>query len=187
MTKKCFLAAALTVTALLSPVSARTASAQLWSKVASGCVADSASAAKAGLDSGFGTVGFKGTKVGRIRLTCPVSGIFGSSTGPYYPQTLNVSYYDTDGRGAACEVHATLLRSNLDARERGSNIVEFNSTTGASATEPGTGRTLGSVTVPEAIDFSTSYYWVQLELVRSSTACIPLAVGVYLAPLIVIP
>jgi hypothetical protein len=181
---KCFLAALLTVTALLSPMSARTAAAQIWTKVASGCVLDSATAAKADVNSGFGTVGFKGTKLGRVRLTCPISGLFGGSTGPWDSLGMSVSFYDQDGRGTACEVRATLLRSNLDAHEGGSNIVDFDSSTGSFSTEPGTGRSVGGVFVPEAVDFSTSYYWVQLELVRSSTSCNPLAVGVYLVPFI---
>jgi hypothetical protein len=180
---KCFLAAVLTVTVLLNPIAARPAAAQLWTKIASGCVLDSATAAKALVDSGYGTVGFKGSKLGRIRLTCPISGIFGSG-GPWDSLGMSVSYYDQDGRGTACEVRATLLRSDLAAHEGGSNIVEFDSTTGSSTTEPGTGRTVGSVVVPETVDFSTSYYWVQLELVRSSTSCNPLAVGVYLTPFI---
>ena len=183
-TTKCLLAAVLTATALLNPLSARTAGAQIWSSIASGCVVESASTAKASTDSGYGTVGFKGTKLGRIRLTCPITATFAGWGGSIYPVGLAVSFYDTDGRAASCEVRATLLRSNLDARERGSNIVEFNSTTGTVDTEPGTGRSVGFVTVPEAVDFGTSYYWVQLELVRSSTSCNPLGVGVYLVRLI---
>ena len=71
---KCFLAAVLTATALLGLVFAQTAAAQIWSNIASSCVLDSSTAAKADVNSGFGTVGFKGAKLGRIRLTCPFSG-----------------------------------------------------------------------------------------------------------------
>ena len=179
---KCFLAAVLTATALLSPVFAQTAAAQIWSNIASSCVLDSSTAAKADVNSGFGTVGFKGAKLGRIRLTCPISGIFVGGAGPYDSVGITVSFYDNDGRGAACGVRAALLRSNLDAHEGGRDIVDFDSNTGFVITEPGTGRSTGHVGVPETMYDGAGYYWVQLELVRSSTSCNPLAVGVQLVP-----
>ena len=75
-------------------------------------------------------------------------------------------------------------RTNLDAHERGSGIVDFDSNTGFVITDPGTGRSTGHVGVPEDVYFGTSYYWVQLDLVRSSTSCNPDAVGAYLVPVI---
>jgi hypothetical protein len=163
---------------------AGTASAQIWSSIASGCVLDSSTAAKAEVNSGFGTVSFKGTKLGRIRLTCPISGIFVGGAGPYGSVGMTVSFYDTDGRGTTCGVQAALLRSNLDAHEGGRDIVDFDSNTGTVFTEPGTGRSTGHVGVPETLYDGGGYYWVQLELVRSSTSCNPLAVGVHLVPFI---
>ena len=65
--------------------------------------------------------------------------------------------------------------------------MNFYSNSGFVVTEPGTGRSTGSVSVPESVDFGTSYYWIQLELVRSTTACNPVAVGVHLTPIIIIP
>ena len=186
-TTKCFLPAVLAVMALFNPLSARTADAQtLWSKIAAGCVVESASAAKADLNSGFGTVSFKGAKIGRIRLTCPVSGLFTSAQVLDFVG-MNVSFYDPDGRATGCAVRASLLRSHLGAQERGLDIVNFDSNSGFVVTEPGTGRSTGSVSVPEALDFGISYYWIELELVRSSTSCNPVAVGVHLTPIIIIP
>lgn len=184
MMTKCFLAAGLAAAALLHPIAARPATAQIWSKVASGCVLDSTGAAKASTDSGFGTVSFKGTKLGHIKLTCPVSGTFGSGLGPYDFLGMTISFYDTDGKGAACAMRASLLRTNLDAHERGSDIVDFDSNTGLVFTEPETGRSTGHVDVPEDVYFGTSYYWVQLDLVRSSTSCNVVAVGAYLVQFI---
>jgi hypothetical protein len=181
---KCFLAAVLAVAALLNPMAAAPAAAQIWSAVASGCVLDSTSVPKASLNSGFGTVSFKGTKLGSIKLTCRVSGTFGTGTGPYDNLGMTISFYDTDGTGTACSVRASLLRTNLNAEERGRDIVGFDSNTGSVVTEPGTGRSTGHVVVPEDVNFGTSYYWVQLELVRNSTSCNPVAVGAYLVPLI---
>jgi hypothetical protein len=178
-TTKCFLAAVLTAAALFSPAVAQTANAQIWSNIASSCVLDSASTAKADVNSGFGTVGFKGTKLGRIRLTCPISGLFVYG-GSFDSIGLTVSFYDTDGRGTACAIRAALLRSDLGAHERGRDIVDFDSNTDAVDTEPGTGRSAGFVSVPETLADGGGYYWVQLELVRSSTSCNPLAVGVHL-------
>ena len=186
-TTKCFVPAVLAVMALLNPLSARSADAQtLWSKVAASCVADSATAAKALLDSNFGTVSFKGVKLGRIRLTCPISGLFTSAQLLHFVG-MNISFYDPDGRATGCAVRASLLRSHLGALERGLDIVNFDSNSGFVVTEPGTGRSTGSVSVPESVDFGTSYYWIQLELVRSSTGCNPVAVGLHLTPIIIIP
>ena len=151
-----------------------------WSNIASSCVLDSASVAKADVNSGFGTVGFKGTKLGRIRLTCPISGIFVGGAGPYDSPGMTVSFYDTDGRGTACAIRAALLRSDLGAHEGGRDIVDFDSNTDPVDTEPGTGRSAGFVRAPEMLFDGAGYYWVQLELVRSSTSCNPLAVGVHL-------
>ena len=184
-TTKCFLPAVLAVMALLNPISARTADAQVWwSKIAAGCVVDTASATKADLNSGFGTVSFKGTKTGRIKLTCPISGLLQNPDGGLGPLGMTISFYDGDGRAASCAVRASLLRSNLDAHERGLDIVDFDSNRDTVHTEPETGRSTGHVFVPEDVDFRTSYYWVQLELVRSSTACNPVAVGVQLVSFI---
>jgi hypothetical protein len=181
---KCFVAAGIAAAALLHPMAAQPAAAQIWTKVAAGCVLDSAGAAKASNSSGFGTVSFKGAKLGHIKLTCPVSGTFGSGPGPYDFLGMTISFYDTDGTGTACSMRAALLRTNLDAHERGSDIVDFDSNTGFVITEPETGRSTGHVTVPEAVNFGASYYWVQLELVRSSTSCNVVAVGAYLVPFI---
>jgi hypothetical protein len=181
---KCFLTAGLAASSLLSPIAARTANAQIWSSVASGCVLDSAGAAKAINTSGFGTVSFKGAKLGHIKLTCPVTGHFGGGLGPWDFLGMTISFYDTDGTGTACSVRAALLRTNLDAHERGSDIVDFDSNTGFVITEPETGRSTGHVNVPESVYFGSSYYWVQLDLVRSSTSCNVVAVGAYLVPFI---
>jgi hypothetical protein len=97
---------------------------------------------------------------------------------------MTISFDDTDGTGTACGVRASLLRTNLDAHQRGSDIVDFDSNTGSVITEPETGRSTGHVQVPEAVNFGTSYYWVQLDLVRSSTSCNSVAVGAYLVPIL---
>jgi hypothetical protein len=183
-TTKCCLSAVLAGMALLNPIAAAPAAAQIWSTVASGCTLDSASVAKGSANSGFGTVSFKGTKLGSIKLTCPITATFGSGPGPYDNLGMTISFYDTDGTGSACAVRASLLRTNLNAEERGRDIVGFDSNTGSVVTEPGTGRSTGHVRVPEDVNFGTSYYWVQLELVRNSTSCIPVAVGAYLVPFI---
>jgi len=177
---KCLLAATLTVATLFSPAFAQRASAQIWSNIASSCVLDSASAAKADVNSSFGTVSFKGAKLGRIRLTCPISGIFVGGAGPYDSTGLVVSLYDNDRRGTTCGVRAALLRSNLDAHEGGRDIVDFDSNTDFAIIEESTGRITGHVSVPETLQDGGGYYWVQLELVRSATSCNPVAVGTHL-------
>jgi hypothetical protein len=97
---------------------------------------------------------------------------------------FGVNFYDPDRTDTTCGVRAFLLRANLDERERGNTVAGFDSNTDFSVTEPGTGRSRGSVFIPEEIEFHTSYYWVDLELVRSSTTCNPRAVGVHIVPVI---
>ncbi|CAA9893019.1 exported hypothetical protein [Candidatus Methylobacter favarea] len=49
------------------------AHATVWSSVASGCALEKASVPRAMTDAVFGTVSFKGSSTGTIRLTCPVT------------------------------------------------------------------------------------------------------------------
>lgn len=167
---------ALSAMTLISLCTARAAHATEWSSIAAGCVLDSGSAARATTSAISGTVSFRGTNTGRLRLTCPVS----VPIDTFFIRTLNVNYYDPDGVGTTCQVRAFLLRTNLNELERGNTIVGFDSNTGTSITEPATRRSLGFVTIPERLDSSASYYWVDLELFRSNTSCNPTAVGVYI-------
>src|SRR5215510_1156959 len=88
-----------------------------------------------------------------------------------------VNYYDPDDAGRTCEVRAFLLRANSDQLERGNTIMGFDPNTGQYVTEPGTGRSVGFVSIPEDIRSDASYYWVDLELVRNGLSCNPIAVG----------
>jgi hypothetical protein len=178
---KSFVATALSAMALVGPGAARAAHAQVsWSSIAAGCVLDSASLPLATTSAVNGSVTFKGTTIGRIRLTCPVTALMPSLSGYLGFNQLSVSYYDRDGAGTTCQVKAFLLRTNTDALERGWTITGFDSNTGASTTEAATGRSVGTAGVPESPDVNANYYWVDLELFRSATTCNPIAVGVYL-------
>ncbi|CAA9893020.1 hypothetical protein METHB2_930004 [Candidatus Methylobacter favarea] len=73
-----------------------------------------------------------------------------------------------------------MLRTNLNELERGNTIVGFDSNTGFSVRELETGRSLGNVSIPEILNSSANYYWVDLELSRSGTSCNPTAVGTYI-------
>jgi hypothetical protein len=174
--KKLMRAMAVSAMILIGLGMAQTVHAVEWSSVAAGCVLDSASVALADTNAIFGTVTFTGTSTGTIRLTCPVSVLIDISS----VRSLNVNYYDPDGAGATCRVQAFLLRTNTNELERGNTIVEFDSNTGLSTTEAGTGRRLGFVTIPERLDSNANYYWVALELSRADTSCNPLAVGAYI-------
>jgi len=149
----------------------------VWSSVAAGCVLDSASAPLANVDATFGTVSFKGTRIGHIHLTCPVNVPVQIPAGYV---AMGTNYYDPDFMGTKCQVKAILLRTNLNELERGNTIVQIDSNTDTLATEPGTGRSLAYAQIPENIDSTTSYYWVELDLFRSSTSCNPTSVGAYL-------
>lgn len=155
------------------------AHAGVWSSVASGCVLEKASIPDAETSAVFGTVSFTGTSTGTIRLTCPVTLPLNTNTSQ---MDLNVNYYDPDGPGTTCSVRAFLLRANLDELERGNTIVGFNSNTDFSKTrtEPATGRSRGGVNIPESLNSSANYYWVDLELSRSNTSCNPTVVGTYI-------
>jgi hypothetical protein len=175
-----FPATALCAITLIGPGAARAAHAQtVWSSIAAGCVLDSGSAALATTTAVGGTVSFADRNTDFIRLTCPVTAITPLRSGQRV-NWLSVNYYDPDGRGGACQVRAFLLRGNLNQLERGWTITGFDSNTGYSWTEIGTGKTWGVAYIPEVLDFNTSYYFVDLELYRSDTSCNPTAVGVHL-------
>jgi hypothetical protein len=186
---KSFGVTALCAIALFGPGAAGVAHAQVaWSSIASGCVLDSASLPLATTSAVFGGVSFKGTKVGRIRLSCPVSGLIPFANSRTTFNQLSVNFYDQDGLGATCQVKAFLLRTNTNELERGWTIAGFDSNTSTTTvTEPATGRSVGYVGIPESINFRANYYWVDLELLRSATTCNPIAVGVYLQNVTIIP
>ncbi len=152
------MATVLGVMTLIGLGAAQAAHAQTaWSSVAAGCVLDSASASRATTSANFGSVTFRGTSTGTIRLTCPVSvPIFISDQAGAHMAML-VNYYDQDGAGTTCQVRAHLLRTNLNELERGWTITSFDSNTGQHVTEPETGCSVGFVSIPEIIDSNRDF------------------------------
>lgn len=149
-----------------------------WSTVAAGCVPEAASIGKVNSSAVYGTVSFRSTNTGRIRLTCPITGQFYDSNIPITEMAVN--YYDPDGVNTGCRVKTYLLRANLNEHEGGNTIVSFDSNTSFHYTEPQSGKSFGTVDIPEGIDFNSNYYWIEVEINRSNTSCNPTAVGVYL-------
>src|SRR5262245_32828255 len=146
-----------------------------WSSIAAGCVPDSATttAGLASTSAVFGTVGFASGKTGMIRLTCPVTAFSRNSSGA---NVLLVTYVDPDGASTGCQVRAHLLRTSVDTSGLGNTIVSFDSNTRNT-----TGRSVAWVSIPEQVNYDANYYWVDLELIRSSSAsCNPAGIGVQL-------
>jgi hypothetical protein len=75
-----------------------------------------------------------------------------------------------------CSIAADFLRSNLDNTEAGADIATI-----ATTNQPLSGRQTLSTPVGQ-LDFSTSYYWVDVDLFRDSrtAVCNPTLVGVFL-------
>ena|SRR2546423_144672 len=154
---------------------------QPWSSIASGCVPDLAS--KSLIDAAHGTVTFGTGKSGHIKLSCPVQGVFN-----IHPQDVNdlvLTFYNDGGFVGGvnhCTIQADLLRSNLNNVEHGGDLAAI-STSGQSYS----GRHTLDRGLSEPLDFSTSFYWVDINLFRDSgsASCNPAVVGTYLN--IVIP
>ncbi len=170
-------AAAVSLLALAAPAQAAAPHFTVWNQVASGCVLDTASA-QAGLavTNGISSdVRFAGTKTGMIRMICPVTQLNDPNA---LPQTLFVTYTDPDGFGSTCQVRAHLLRTSMDSSGLGNTIVSIDSNGSNVST-----RTQGQAFFSEVIDFDSSYYWVDIELIRTGTSCNPSVNGVRLVDL----
>jgi hypothetical protein len=95
------------------------------------------------------------------------------------PLLLGMTFYNDhgfDGRVDHCSITADLLRTNLNDIEAGTDIATL-TTTGT--TDVGR-QTVGKEVGP--LDFSTSYYWVDIDLFRDTAVatCNPVIVGTHL-------
>jgi hypothetical protein len=147
-----------------------------WSSIAAGCVPDRPDLAA--LDASHGTVSFAARKAGVIRLTCPVT----FAVQPSFANilTFGLTFYNDhgfDGNVDHCVIRAAFLRSNLNNIEGGLDIVDL----GASG-RSFSGRQMLMSNVAPLMDFSTSYYWIDVQLSRDSdtATCNPTLVGTFL-------
>jgi hypothetical protein len=153
-----------------------------WSSIASGCVLQTSGQGLASVSAVFGTVSFKPSSSGNIKLTCPVR-----ATHQITPSAVNdfvITFYDDhgfDGGVNHCYITADLLRSNLNNVEGGGDLGTI-----AAANKSFTGRQTLDVATSEILDFNTSYYWVDIQLHRdaSTATCNPTLVGTFLQNLI---
>jgi hypothetical protein len=147
-----------------------------WSSVAAGCVPDRPDLAA--IDANHGTVSFAARKSGVIKLTCPVT----SAVQPPFANILSfgLTFYNDhgfEGNVDHCVIEAAFLRSNLNNIEGGLDIVDL----GASGRSFAGRQVLVSDVAP-LMDFSTSYYWIYVQLSRDSATatCNPTLVGTFL-------
>ena len=99
------------------------------------------------------------------------------------PSALYITYYnDNASQGGVnhCFISADLLRSNLNNQELGWDLGSLN--TASNPSDNQTGRQIFYANLTEQLDFSTSYYWVDIQLHRdaANAACSPTLVGTYL-------
>jgi hypothetical protein len=147
-----------------------------WSSIAAGCVPDRPDLAV--VDANHGTVSFGARKSGVIKLTCPVT----FAVQPSFANILSfgLTFYNDHGfenNVNHCVILAAFLRSNLNNVEGGLDIVDLGTSGRAFAGR----QVLVSNTAP-LMDFSTSYYWIYVQLSRDSAtaACNPTLVGAFL-------
>jgi hypothetical protein len=151
-----------------------------WSSVGSGCAVDAASEKLALISPTYGTVSFVPNKDGDIHLSCPIP-FLNSAYGQPDPGALKLTFYNNngfDGNVNHCFLDAALLRSNLYV-EQGNTISEI-----GTSNSNYVGRQVIAGYIPEAIDFQSSYYWVDVWLHRDSATatCNPTFVGTFLEP-----
>jgi hypothetical protein len=149
------------------------------SAIAAGCTADDPT--RTSFDPTHGTVGFAKGASGHIKLTCPVRAALSSPTSlnPSAQRQLSMTFYNDNAiirRIKHCSIDAEFLRSNLDSTDASADIATI-----ATANQPLSGRQTLSTPVGQ-LDFSTSYYWLDVDLFRDSPVaiCNPELVGVFL-------
>jgi hypothetical protein len=147
-----------------------------WSSIAAGCVPDRPDLAA--VDAAHGTISFAAQKSGVIKLTCPVT----FAVQPSFANILSfgLTFYNDHGfenNVDHCAIQGSFLRSNLNNVEGGLDIVDL----GASGRSFVGRQVLVSNTAP-LMDFSTSYYWIYVQLSRDSATatCNPTVVGTFL-------
>jgi hypothetical protein len=107
-----------------------------------------------------GAVSFDATHTGQITLYCPVP----VNNDGVSPGQVNLTYTDPDGTGTTYQVKAQLIALNLStgALSTASNVADSNS---ASSTTHVVSGTLSG-----ALNFDTNYYYIRVDIIRSSTA-----------------
>jgi hypothetical protein len=162
----------------LSALSGSPARAQgaFWSSISAGCVPDRPDLAA--IDANHGTVSFATRKSGVIKLTCPVTFAIQPSFANIL--TFGLTFYNDhgfDGNVNHCAIQAAFLRSNLNNVEAGLDIVDL-----AASGRSFSGRQMLMSNAAPLMDFSTSYYWIYVQLSRDSetATCNPTLVGTFL-------
>jgi hypothetical protein len=148
------------------------------SNIAAGCVADDPR--RASFDPTHGTVGFARAASGHIKLACPVrAALSGPTSLNPGPLQLSMTFYNDNAvdRGMQhCSITADFLRTNINSIEAGADIATI-----STGNQPLSGRQIRSAQVGQ-LDFSTNYYWVDVDLFRDSptVVCNPTLVGIFL-------
>lgn len=137
----------------------------VWSMNGSGCRVDSAYTPQAVVDVSHGSVTFAPGATGWILLNCPVA-VHSNPGGPCKHVAITAS--DPDGSGGNYYIKGWLNYTPLGAGVVGSIAVAVSNSVARALT-------LGAVN--HTFDFNTYYYYVTVEMKRTSTAQNPIFYG----------
>jgi len=155
-----------------------------WATNGAGCRLETGSDAKAVVSASTGDISFASGQTGTIRVICPVSGLFANDAAGTSVNSLGIEYYDTDGRASACTVQGYLNRMNRGGTEGGGTITAYDNSTGTANTYVATSapwRNAPGATVSHSFNFDTSFYYIEVVMNRSTTACNTALEGVSLS------
>jgi hypothetical protein len=149
----------------------RAASANTWSMTGAGCTIDPATASLA--EYNYGGVQFATGQTGTIKVICPIIGPTTSD-----PTDVYATYYDTDGTSTSCTVQQSLYEATTNVGGDSPTISfildQWDDTqTGHLPTNSSPYKNLGHDTLEYYFvwDWTTYYFWFEVDLTRSSTSC----------------
>jgi hypothetical protein len=133
----------------------------VWSAPGSGCVPSDATTKFDRSKDGIASVQHAAGKVDMIVLTCPIPRHNSGSM----DWTLQLTYQDSTGTGAAAFVRARLYQMGLQSATP-APLAIVNSNASAMTTL----NTVTSPIFPHSFNFETNVYWVRVELERATTS-----------------
>lgn len=143
-----------------------------WSAISTGCIPDAASIqANRYASSSDSVIKHRGTNVQRIVLICSVS----PNDQGQAPNVLTMTYRDSTATGAKAYVRAQLISVS---RASGARVVV--TTVSSNSSSVSSVSQLTSAPFSHVLDFNTSYYFVKIEMDRSTSSQTVSTVGVAL-------
>jgi hypothetical protein len=160
----------------ISSVAVHTASADpgatYWSTIGSGCIVDTTTGALANVDASNVKTTFSGSNTGTIHITCPVSAFQTTIYSSANPNTMKVTFLDTDGTTDNCTIKAYLYTYSATATGSVAEIVRYDGAADTTLASSSPFRNYEATsTFSHTFNWDDKYQLVYIDLFRNTTSC----------------